>query len=132
MKQHKAYQLILEKRTVWVKATGIVTVRSANDYQHDLKQLVQPLLGAPWALVMDVRSWQPSPLPVIDIFKEVTLWCFANQLKFVVVQQPDDALLAWQYLKATDVTKPADLIRHVVTDDQQARLLLSEAGFLLP
>ncbi len=37
MKQHKAYQLILEKRTVWVKATGIVTVRSANDYQHDLE-----------------------------------------------------------------------------------------------
>lgn len=132
MKQHKAYQLTLEKRTVWVKATGIVTVRSAGDYQRDLTQLVQPLLGAPWALVMDVRSWQPSPLAVIDILKEVTLWCFANQLKFVVVQQPNDALLAWQYLKATDVVKPADLIRHLVSDDQQARLLLSEAGFLLP
>jgi hypothetical protein len=132
MKQHKAYQLTLEKRTVWVKATGIVTVRSAGDYQRDLKQLVQPLLGSPWALVMDVRSWQPSPLAVIDILKEVSLWCFANQLKFVVVLQPDDALLAWQYLKATDVTKPADLIRHLVADDQQARQVLSAADFLQP
>ncbi len=132
MKQHKAYQLKLETRTVWVKAIGIASMRSASDYQRDLKQLVQPLLGAPWALVMDVRSWQPSPLQVIDIFKEVTLWCFANQLKFVVLQQPDDALLAWQYLKATDVAKPADLIRHIVTEDQQARLLLTEAGFLSP
>jgi len=132
MKQHKAYQLTLEKRTVWVKATGIVTVRSAGDYQRDLKQLVQPLLGSPWALVMDVRSWQPSPLAVIDILKEVSLWCFANQLKFVVVLQPNDALLAWQYLKATDVTKPADLIRHLVADDQQARQQLTVAGFLQP
>lgn len=132
MKQQKAYQLTLENRTVWVKANGIVTVRSAGDYQRDLKQLVQPLLGSPWALVMDVRSWRPSPLAVIDILKELTLWCFANQLKCVVVLQPDDALMAWQYLKATDVTKPADLIRHLAADDQQARQQLTMAGFLQP
>lgn len=130
MKRQQAYQIHTEGQTIWVKPLGIVTTRSAQDYQHDLKQLAQPFIGRPWAMVMDLTYWQPSPLPVVDILKQVTAWCFANQLKQVALIQPQDPLLMWQYLKSTDVTKPTDLVRYQVCNAQEARQVLAKAGFL--
>lgn len=132
MKRQQAYQIRLESRTVWVKPKGIITVLSAKDYQHDLQQLAQPLIGTPWAMVMDLTNWKPSPLPVVEVLKQITLWCFANQLTHVALLQPDDPLLTWQYLKATDVEKPADLVRFQVSTELEARQQLVNAGFLQP
>ncbi len=132
MKRQEAYQLRLESRTVWVKPKGVITVTSAKQYQHDLQQLVQPLIGRPWAMVMDLTNWQPSPLPVVDVLKQITLWCFANQLTHVALIQPDNPLLTWQYLKATDVDKPANFVRVQVSTEFEARQQLVNAGFLQP
>ncbi len=130
MKRHQAYQLHAEGQTIWVKPNGILTMRSAQEYQHELKQLAQPIVGKPWAMVMDLTCWQPSPLPVVDILKQVSSWCFAHQLTHVALILPPDPLLTWQYLKATDVAKPADFVRYQVANVQEARQVLADAGFL--
>ena len=39
-------------------------------------------------------------------------------------------MLTWQYLKATEVEKPAYLTRHIAEDEESARMFLQAAGYL--
>ena len=39
-------------------------------------------------------------------------------------------MLAWQYLKATEVEKPTYLTKHIAEDEESARLYLQAAGYL--
>lgn len=130
MKQTKAYQLAVQHRTLWVRANGVSTLLVAADYQRDFKIAAQPLLGNHWAVVVDMRLWQVSPQQVFELFKAVVSWSYANQLKHVEVIKPEDPLLLWQYLKATDVGQPDDVIRNFVDDEETARLHLQAAGYL--
>ncbi|WP_306520906.1 hypothetical protein [Rheinheimera sp.] len=130
MKHIKAYQLEVQQRTLWVRANGVSTLLVASDYQKDFKAAAQPLLGSEWAVVVDMRLWQMSPQQVFDLFKAVVSWSYTNQLKHVEVIKPADPLLLWQYLKATDVEQPDDVIRNFVDDEETARLHLQAAGYL--
>ena len=130
MKQTKAYQLQVQQRTLWVRANGVSTLLVAADYQKDFKAAAKVLLGDDWAVVVDMRLWQVSPQQVFDLFKAVVSWSYANGLKQVEVIKPADPLLLWQYLKATDVQQPADVVRNFVDDEETARLHLQAAGYL--
>ncbi len=130
MKQTKAYQLQVQQRTLWVRANGVSTLLVAADYQKDFKAAAKVLLGGDWAVVVDMRLWQVSPQQVFDLFKAVVSWSYANGLKQVEVIKPVDPLLLWQYLKATDVQQPADVVRNFVDDEETARLHLQAAGYL--
>lgn len=130
MKQTKAYQLTVQDRTLWVRANGVSTLLVAADYQRDFKTAAQPLLSNHWAAVVDMRLWQVSPQQVFDLFKAVVSWSYKNRLKHVEVIKPADPLLLWQYLKATDVEQPMDVVRNFVDDEETARLHLQAAGYL--
>jgi hypothetical protein len=103
---------------------------TAEDLTRDFQQLVAPLLADKWGLLLDIRQWQPSPQPVFEIFRELARWSFENQLRQVEVIQPQDPLLLWQYLKTTEVERPADVVRKIQDDEISARLSLQAAGYL--
>lgn len=130
MKNKKAFSLNLEQRVLWVRADGIWNNRTAHDYVTELRQLVQPILAEPWAIVLDIRHWQLSPAEVFSVLNDNTRWCFEHNLRHVETIYADNAVVMWQFLKATDAVKPDNLVSQVATDETAARQSLQAAGFL--
>ena len=130
MKNMQAFSLSLEQRVLWVRAAGIWNDRTANDYVREFRKVVEPIVKQPWAVVLDIRHWQLSPADVFSILKDNTQWCFSRNLSHVETIYADNAVVMWQFVKATDTKKPQDLVSHVATDDNAARQSLRAAGFL--
>jgi hypothetical protein len=128
--QTKAYQLQLTDRVLWVRAAGVSTVLSTEEYIRDFRALVAPIVSEPWAVVLDVRLWQACPAQSLELMKQNSVWAFANNLHHVEVLLPEDPLLTWQYLKATEAERPAYLTKHIAEDEESARLYLQAAGYL--
>ncbi|SNY54163.1 hypothetical protein SAMN06297280_2586 [Arsukibacterium tuosuense] len=130
MKNKKAFSLSLEQRVLWVRADGIWNDRTANDYVQEFRQLVQPIVAEPWAVVLDIRHWQLSPAGVFSVLNDNTRWCFEHNLRHVETIYADNAVVMWQFVKATDTAKPDDLVSQVAADEEAARKALQAAGFL--
>ncbi|MCC5825403.1 hypothetical protein [Alkalimonas sp.] len=86
--------------------------------------------GSPWAMSLDGTQWQACPADVFSKLQDNSSWCFQHQLKFGIVMLPEHPLFRWQFTKATDVPKPADYQRAIVADNEEARAILTRAGFL--
>ena len=131
MKNKKAFSLAVEQRVLWVRADGIWNERTAKDYVLELRTLVQGLIAQPWAIVLDIRHWQLSPAAVFGILKDNAHWCFEHNLMHVEIIYADNAVVMWQFEKATEVdNRPASLISQVAIDDKAARIALQTAGYL--
>lgn len=126
----KAFELSLEQQVLWVRANGVWNDRTAHDYVRELRQLVKPLLAQPWGIVLDIRDWQLSPAEVFSVLKDNTRWCFEHNLCHVETIYADNAVVMWQFVKATDTVKPENLVSHVAADDAAARQSLRAAGFI--
>ena len=128
-RDQKAYQLKTVRQIILARAEGVSTVAQTEAYIEEFQHLVRHFANKPWALILDLRLWQPSPLPVFELLRKHTLWCFEQQLTHVELIQPNDAVLAWQYIKATDVEKPKGIVRKLAENEEQAMKSLEAAGF---
>jgi len=129
---HPAFELELEDQTLWVRAFGVWTLRDVDDYVRAFRQLVAPVIGKPWALVLDVRQWQTSPAEIFAAALDNSEWCLAHQLAHVIALVPADHLVGWQFVKATSVDVPGPLVRQRAGSDEEARQNLLVAGFIQP
>ncbi|WP_348733445.1 hypothetical protein [Rheinheimera texasensis] len=129
---HPAFELELEDQTLWVRALGVWTLRDVDDYVRAFRELVAPLIGKPWALVLDVRQWQTSPAEIFAAALDNSAWCLAHQLAHVIALVPADHLVGWQFVKATSVDVPGPLVRQRAGSDEEARQNLLVAGFIQP
>jgi hypothetical protein len=125
-----AYVLRLEQRTLWVKAIGVWTSRDISEYIRDFRTTVQPVIGAPWALVLDVRQWQTSPKEIFAGVTDNSIWCVKHHLTHVIALLPADHVIGWQFLKATSIDMPETLVRQRADSEQEARDNLIAAGYL--
>jgi len=130
MSREKSYRIEINDRVLWVTALGVTTLRDTEEYVEEFRRTVQPLLGAPWACVLDMRGWLPSPSETFALYRDNSLWCFARQLSYVVVILPLEPVQAWQYIKATDVPRPDTVITERAADENQARSVLRALGYL--
>lgn len=128
--QTNTYQFQLEERVLWVKVFGVSTLLGTEEYVRDFRALVAPVQAKPWAVVLDIRRWQASPAQSLDLLRQHSVWAFAHNLHHVELLLPADEMLSWQYLKATEVDKPAYLTRHIAEDEESARLFLQAVGYL--
>lgn len=128
--QTKAYQLQLMDQVLWVQVFGVSSLLGTQEYVRDFRALVTPIMAQPWAVVLDIRQWQASPAQSLDLLKQNSVWAFAHNLHHVELLLPADEILTWQYLKATEVEKPAYLTKHIAEDEESARLFLQAAGYL--
>lgn len=129
---HPAFELLLEDQTLWVRALGVWTLRDVDDYVRAFRELVAPIIGKPWALVLDVRQWQASPAEIFAAALDNSEWCLAHQLAHVIALVPADHLVGWQFVKATSVDVPGPLVRQRAGNDEEARQNLLVAGFIQP
>lgn len=126
------YQLMLHAQVLVASASGITTSRDARDYVAEFRKLVWPIAAQPWALVLDMRHWQPSPADQFAILRDNTLWCMQHNLALAVVLLPANSLLAWQFVQTTNVVKREDFRSFRVTDEAELREVLQREGFPLP
>ncbi len=126
----KAYELKLIDKVLWVRAFGVTSELGAEEYIREFRALVAPIITNPWAIVLDVRLWQASPVQTLQLLKQNSEWAFAHNLHHVEVLLPENGMLNWQYIKATEADKPAYLTRHIAEDEASARLYLQAAGYL--
>lgn len=131
MKAKKAFQLNLQDKVLWVAADGFWTLATAEAYVKEFRALVKPIVAAPWAIVLDIRAWQVSPAEVFDLLVENTNWCYQHNLQHVETICADNALVMWQFAKATLAEKPAHLVSQIAADEQSAKQALIEAGFVV-
>lgn len=129
-RQTKAYQIQQIDQVLWVQVFGVSTLLGTEEYVRDFRALVAPATAKPWAVVLDIRQWQASPAQSLELLKQNSVWAIANNLHHVELLLPTDELLTWQYLKATEVQKPAYLTRHIAEDEASARQYLQAAGYL--
>lgn len=125
------YQLELKSQVLFVKAFGITTVRDVTDYISDFRRLVRPIFNKPWACVLDMRSWQPSPADQFAALRDNTMWCMHHNLALSVILLPQDPLLAWQFIQTTNVTKPDNFLSIRAGDDDEVLEILQREGFPL-
>lgn len=130
MKNKKAFSLNLEQSVLWVRADGVWNDTTAKAYVEEFRRLVQPILTGPWAVVLDIRHWQLCPAQVFSLLKDNTRWCFEHNLRHVETIYAENAVVMWQFVKATDTAKPVDLVSQVAADDTAARKALQAAGYL--
>lgn len=128
--QTKAYQLHRMDRVLWVQVFGVSTLLGTEEYIRDFRVAAAPLLVEPWAVVLDIRQWQASPAQSLTLLRQNSVWAFDHNLHHVELLLPENEMLTWQYLKATEVEKPAYLTKHVAEDEESARLFLQAAGYL--
>ncbi|ALZ76153.1 hypothetical protein [Rheinheimera sp. F8] len=125
-----AYELCLEQQTLWVRAIGVWTSRDIREYIGDFRDIVQPIIDRPWALVLDVRDWQTSPKEIFAGVTDNSNWCVQHGLAHVIALLPADHVIGWQFLKATAIEMPDALVRQRADTADEARRNLFAAGFL--
>lgn len=124
------FELIKEDQTIWLTAKGTWTNLTVEDYIRQLRQMALSFAGRPWAMSLDSTDWQACPADVFTKLQDNSSWCFQHQLKFGIVMLPEHPLFRWQFTKATDVPKPDDYQRAIVATKDEARAILTRAGFL--
>lgn len=129
--QKSSYQIRRTGAVLWVQAYGITTMRDVQDYLADFRRTIEPVADQPWACVMDMRRWQPSPAEQFAALRENTTWCMQHNLRLAIVLLPADPLLAWQFVQTTLVEKPTDFLSVRAKDDEETIEILQQQGFLL-
>lgn len=126
-----SYQLECHSQVLFVRAFGITTMRDVTDYVNDFRRLVRPIFNRPWACVLDMRCWQPSPAEQFSVLRDNTTWCMHHNLALSVILLPSDPLLAWQFIQTTNVAKPDSFRSYKAVDDEDVLEILQREGFSL-
>jgi hypothetical protein len=67
-----------ENAVVYAKVYGQWKPETAQKYHEDFKKEVQPLLGQPWAKIVDVSNWKTSRNEVTTVIGRHMSWSKAN------------------------------------------------------
>lgn len=126
-----SFKITLEHKTLWVRASGVWTIKIAKDYVSSFQQTIQPMIDSPWAAVFDFAEWRMSPADVFQLLRENTQWAIDHNIHYVIVIDVEDKLLLWQFVKVTDVPKPDYLQSGYVESVEKARETLRAAGYVL-
>jgi len=73
---HLGYTIdVDEKNTViYAKIHGLWKAETAENYHNDFKEEVEPLLGEPWARLIDCTNWKTSRNEVTDLVGRHMAW----------------------------------------------------------
>ncbi len=69
-----------DNSVIYVKVYGQWKAETAQRYHDDFKEEMKPLLGKPWAKVVDVSNWKTSRNEVTDVIGKHMAWSRANKV----------------------------------------------------
>jgi hypothetical protein len=75
---------------IYVKIFGIWKAETARSYHEDFKVEVEPILGRPWAKLIDLTNWKTSYPDVINVIGQHMDWSRRNEvaLSIYVLNNP--------------------------------------------
>ena len=77
---HFSFDVDLENAVIYEKIHGIWQAKTAQEYHIAFVDEVAPLLGKPWAKVVNLSNWKTSYPEVTDIIGRHLTWCVKNGL----------------------------------------------------
>lgn len=77
---HFSFDVDVDKAVIYEKIHGIWQARTAQEYHIAFVDEVAPLLGKPWAKVVNLSNWKMSYPEVTDIIGKHLSWCVENGL----------------------------------------------------
>lgn len=77
-----SFAILPERRILKESIRGFWNVEIASAYDHAFRIAVEPLLGAPWAICIDLREWNPSNPKVMRILSRLIEWARKQDLRF--------------------------------------------------
>ncbi len=85
-----SFDVDVKSRVIHVKVFGIWKAETARGYARDFQSEVQPLLGKPWAKLVDLSNWKTSYPEVIQIVGDHMEWSRKNDvaLSLYVLNNP--------------------------------------------
>jgi hypothetical protein len=63
---------------IYVRVYGQWKAATAESYHEDFKEEMKPLLGQPWAKIVDLSNWKTSRNEVTDVIGKHMAWSKAN------------------------------------------------------
>jgi len=69
-----------ENRIIYEKIYGLWKAPTAEAYHEAFVKAVQPLVGKPWAKLVDLTNWKTSYPQVVDKIAEHLQWCKENNM----------------------------------------------------
>ncbi len=79
-----------KNRVIYVKIHGIWKAETARSYHQEFKKEVAPILGKPWAKLVDLTNWKTSYPDMIKVIGEHMDWSRNNDvaLSLYVLNNP--------------------------------------------
>ncbi len=79
-----------KNRVIYVKIHGIWKAETARSYHQEFKKEVAPILGKPWAKLIDLTNWKTSYPDMIKVIGEHMEWSRNNDvaLSLYVLNNP--------------------------------------------
>ncbi|MBI9045129.1 MAG: hypothetical protein JEZ06_11630 [Anaerolineaceae bacterium] len=106
---------------------GIWTEEIAKSYSEAFKDAIQPLLGQPWAKLVDLNNWETSHPDVIQTLGLHLDWAVENGLQYSanILSASIPRLQLRLMFKAADTAE----ISEVFPSEDLALIWLQEKGF---
>lgn len=73
-----SFRVDAERAIIYAKVHGLWKADVAKSYHEDFKEEVKPLLGKPWAKLIDLSNWRTSYPEVIAVIGKHMLWSTQN------------------------------------------------------
>jgi hypothetical protein len=73
-----SFRVDTDNAIIYAKIHGLWKADTARSYHEDFKAEVQPLLGKPWAKLIDLSNWRTSYPDVIAIIGKHMIWSTEN------------------------------------------------------
>ena len=73
-----SFDVDTEKRVIYEKIYGVWRKETADTYHQEFEAAVQPLLGKPWAKVVDLINWKTSYPEMVQVVARHLRWCREN------------------------------------------------------
>lgn len=77
---HFSFDVDVENAIIYEKIHGIWLAKTAQEYHVAFVEEVKPLLGKPWAKLVNLTNWKTSYPEVTDIIGKHLAWCMENGL----------------------------------------------------
>ena len=77
---HFSFDVDLDHAIIYEKIHGIWVAKTAQEYHVAFVEEVRPLLGKPWAKLVNLSNWKTSYPEVTDIIGKHLTWCVENGL----------------------------------------------------
>lgn len=115
-----SFNVDTKTRVIYAKVFGIWKAETGKNYHTDFKTEVEPLLGKPWAKLIDLTNWKTSFPDVVDVIGEHMEWSREHQciLSLYVLNNPSTFRQLNQMFDAGG-TKEISLIFRTVAEAEQ-------------